>query len=303
MFEVKLSGGAPIEVEVSGAGPAVMLLVDPRPATGDRADELRRWGVDPRLGRTLCEGLRDRFRVIAVPYEAHALAHPRPDALTPDTIAADLLAIADAAGADRFACYGYSWLALAAQQLALRTGRLAALAMGGFPPLDGPYPQMLAVTAATHEMAVAAAARPREAAAAQPGTDWDSAEVTLSPAQTRQFVTLYRALEGFDDHAALARVTCPRLCFAGSADRTEYGPRWGGVVVDIAGPLRRHEAQLRAAGWSVCLLDGLDHIQAMQPQHALPVLRPWLSAVLLHAAQPVVGNEEPAPGYEIDRPE
>jgi pimeloyl-ACP methyl ester carboxylesterase len=287
MLEVKLSDGAPIEAEVSGAGPAVMLLIDPRPATGERADELRRWGVDPRLGRALCEGLQDRFRVIAVPYEAHVLAHPRPDTLTPDAIAADLLAIADAAGADRFACYGYSWLALASLQLALRTGRLTALAMGGFPPLDGPYPEMLAVTTATHELALAAAARPREAAVARPGTetDWDSAEVTLSPEQTRQFVTLYRALEGFDDHAALARVTCPRLCFAGSADRTEYGPRWGGVVVDIVGPLRRHQARLRAAGWSVRLLDGLDHMQAMQPQHALPVLRQWLSAALLPAAE------------------
>lgn len=293
MLEVRLpSNDAPIEVETFGAGPAVMLLVDPRPATGERADEMRAWGVDPQLGRTLCEGLQDRFRVIAVPYEAHVLAHPRPDTLTPDTIATDLLTIADAAGADRFACYGYSWLALAALQLALRTSRLTALVMGGFPPLDGPYPQMLAVTAATHEMALAAASRPREAAAAkprtdaaQPRTDWDSAEVTLSPTQTLQFSTLYRALEGFDDHVAFARVTCPRLCFAGSADSSEYAPRWGGVVVDMAGPLRRNEARLRAAGWSVRLLDGLDHIQAMQPQHALPVLRPWLSAALLSGTE------------------
>jgi pimeloyl-ACP methyl ester carboxylesterase len=291
MFEVELPGGASIEVDVSGAGPAVMLLVDPGPATGERADELRRWGVDPQLGRTLCEGLSDRFRVIAVPYEAHALAHPRPDTLTPDTVAADLLAVADAVGADGFACYGYSWLAVVALQLALRTDRLTALAMGGYPPLDGPYPQMLAVTTATHQLAVAAATgTATEAAATAPGTDWDgvdwdgvdweSVEVTLSPAQTRQFVTLYQALEGFDDHAAVARVTGPRLCFAGSADRIEYSPRWGGVVVDTAGLLMRHEAQLHAAGWTVCLLDGLDHTQAMQPQHVLPVLRPWLDKVL-----------------------
>jgi pimeloyl-ACP methyl ester carboxylesterase len=273
MVEVELPGGAPIEVEVSGTGPAVMLLVDPRPATGEEADELRRWGVDPRRGQALRDGLRDRFRVIAVPYEAHALARPRPDTLTPETIAADLLAIADATGAGRFACYGYSWLAVAALQLALRTDRLTALAMGGYPPLDGPYSEMLAVTTATYEMA--AGIRPRKAA--EPESEWDSAEMTLSPAQTGQFVTFYRALDGFDDHAALARVACPRLCFAGAADQIEYGERWGGVVVDIAGPVRRGEAALRAAGWTVRLLDGLDHVQAMQPQHVLPVLRPWLS--------------------------
>jgi len=276
MLKVDLPDSAPIECEVSGSGPAVMLLVDPRPVTGERADELSRWGVDPRLGRTLCDELGDRFTVIAVPYEAHALAHPRPDTLTPDVIAADLLAVADAAGADRFACYGYSWLALVCLQLALRTDRLTALAMGGYPPVDGPYREMLAVTVATHEAAVAG---PAEAAPDPDPSDWDSSEVTLSPAQTGQFVTLYRALEGFDDRAAMARVSCPRLCFAGSADRIEYGPRWGGVVVDIAGALERHEATLRAAGWAVRRLPGLDHVQAMQPPHVLPVLGPWLDAV------------------------
>src|SRR5437762_12381243 len=166
MVQVGLPGGTPIEVEVSGAGPAVMLLVDPRPAEDERAEELRRWGVDPQLGRTLCDALRDGFRVIAVPYEAHTLAHPRPDTLTPDAIAADLLAVADAIGVERFACYGYSWLALASLQLALRTDRLTALAMGGYPPLGGPYPEMLAVTVATHDLAVEAAGRTRRQAQA-----------------------------------------------------------------------------------------------------------------------------------------
>jgi pimeloyl-ACP methyl ester carboxylesterase len=276
VVEVELPGGPPIEVEVSGTGPAVMLLVDPRPVTGDRAEELRRWGVDPALGRNLTDALRDGFRVVAVPYEAYALANPRPDTLTPDAVAADLLAVADAVGVDRFACYGYSWLAVAAMQLALRTDRVTALAMGGFPPLDGPYRAMLTVTTATHEMALGT--RPRRAAEAE--TEWDSAEMTLSPAQTGQFVTLYRALESFDDDAALTRLTCPRLCFAGSADRIVYGPRWGDAVVDIAGPLQRHRERLRAAGWTVRLLDGLDHTQAMQPPQVLPVLGPWLREVL-----------------------
>lgn len=271
-----LPDGTPIEVESCGTGPAVMLLVDPRPVSPERAEELRRWGVDPQLGRTLCDGLKDRFRVLAVPYEAHVLAHPRPDTLTPDTIAADLLAVADAGGVDRFALYGYSWLALAALQVALRTDRLTGLAMGGFPPLGGPYREMLAVTTATHELAGAPRATPGNA---QDGTDWDSAEVTLSPAQTRQFVTLYQSLQGFDEPAAIGRVTCPRLCFAGTADRIEYSPRWGGVVVDIAGGVQRNEARLRAAGWTVRLLDGLDHVQAMQPPQVLPILEPWLTAI------------------------
>ena len=63
------------------------------------------------------------------------------------------MAVADAAGAGNFAYYGYSWLAVAGLQLALRTDRLSGLAMGGFPPFGGPYGAMLAVTRVAHRMA------------------------------------------------------------------------------------------------------------------------------------------------------
>lgn len=59
-------------------------------------------------------------------YEGH-LMNPQPDTLTPENIASDLFAVADAAGAGRFACYGYSWLALSRMQLAIRTDRRTAL--------------------------------------------------------------------------------------------------------------------------------------------------------------------------------
>jgi pimeloyl-ACP methyl ester carboxylesterase len=199
----------------------------------------------------------------------------QPAELTPDLIAADFLAVADAAGADRFVYYGYSWLALSGLQLALRTDRLDALVMGGYPPLGGPYAEMLAVTRATYELAAAGPAAPETNA--EPG-DWDSVDVALSTEQTRQFVTLYEALQDFDDRTA--ELTCPRLCFAGSADRIEYSERWGGVTVDIAGPLQRNRAELAARGWTVEVLDGLDHMGAMQAAAVLPVVRPWLAEVV-----------------------
>ena len=146
---------APSTVEVHGEGPTVLLPVNPRPVEGPQAEELRRWGADPALGRSLIEGLGDAFQVVAFDYEGHVLQVPKPDSLTPANLAGDLLAVADAAGADRFAYYGYSWLALAGLQLAIRSDRVAALVMGGYPPLDGPYTEMLQVTAATHELAVA----------------------------------------------------------------------------------------------------------------------------------------------------
>jgi hypothetical protein len=112
------------------------------------------------------------------------------------------------------------------------------------------------------------------AADVEPG-DWSSATVSLSAAQTRQFVTLYRALQDFDDLAAQPRVTCPRLCFVGSADEIGYGEKWGGVHI--------RRAELEALGWQVRVFDGLDHTQAMQAAQVLPMLRDWLMSRLVPA--------------------
>jgi pimeloyl-ACP methyl ester carboxylesterase len=224
--------------------------------------------------------------VVAFDYEGHVLKVPKPDTLTPANLAGDLLAVADTAGADRFAYYGYSWLAIAGLQLAVRTDRVAALAMGGFPPLDGPYAEMLQVTRATHEMAVANQASPPSPQPAgespeSPGEpDWSQVELTLTEAQTRQFVTLYQALQDFDDRAVQAQLRCPRLCFVGSADEIAYDQRWGGVQVSLAGPVIRGRAELEALGWQVRVLEGLDHMQAMQAVQVLPILRPWLLSSL-----------------------
>jgi pimeloyl-ACP methyl ester carboxylesterase len=279
-LQARLHDQSSLAVEVQGDGPPVLLAVNPQPAEGSEAEELRRWGVDPALGRTLVDGLSDAFQVVAFDYEGHVLQVPKPDTLTPANLAGDLLAVADAAGVDRFAYYGYSWLAVAGLQLAIRTDRLAGLAMGGYPPLDGPYEQMLQVTTATHEMAMANAASPPPPAApaGDPADeiDWSQVQVTLNEGQTRQFVTLYQALQGFDDRAAQAQLTCPRLCFVGSADQISYDERWGGVRVDMADPLIGRRAELEALGWEVQLLEGLDHTQAMQAAQVLPILRPWL---------------------------
>ena len=282
MPEARLHDGSTISMEVHGRGPTVLLPVNPQPVEGPQAEEMRRWGADPALGRALIDGLSDAFRVVAFDYEGQVLQVPKPDTLTPANVAGDLLAVADAAAAGRFAYYGYSWLALSGLQLAIRTDRLAALVMGGFPPLDGPYAQMLQVTTATHAMAKANSASAGSTATWQPaeessgGPDWSQVEVSLTEAQTRQFATLYQALQGFDDRAAQAQIRCPRLCFVGSADEIDYGERWGGVHVSLADPVIGRRVELEALGWQVRVLDGLDHTQAMQAAHVLPILRPWL---------------------------
>jgi len=274
--EARLHDGTAIPLHVAGSGPDVLLAVRTDPYEEATAASMRAWGADPDLGPTLVSGLSGTFRVVAVDYEGHRMASPAPSTLTPENVAADLLAIADAAGADRFAWYGYSWLALAGLQLALRTDRLWALVMGGFPPLDGPYEPMLAVTMAAHAMSAAGGGVPAsEAAEVEPG-DWDSVTVQTSEDQTRQFVTLYEALRRFDDAAALPALAIPRLCFAGSEDRIEYGPRWGDTTVRIAEPLVSRRADLERAGWDVEVLPGLDHLGAMRAEAVLPLLRAWL---------------------------
>ncbi|MFF5212890.1 alpha/beta fold hydrolase [Streptosporangium sp. NPDC000396] len=289
MPKAKLHDGSTIDVEVHGSGPTVLLPVNPQPVEGPQAEAMRKWGADPALGRSLIEGLSDAFRVVAFDYEGHALSTPKPDTLTPANVAADLLAVADTVEADRFAYYGYSWLALSGLQLAIRTDRLSALVMGGFPPVGGPYAEMLRVTMATHEMSVSAQNTPTQNTPVQdtPGPartsdepDWSSVEVSMTVAQTQQFVTLYQALQEFDDRAAQSRIGCPRLCFVGSADEIHYGDRWGGVHVSLAGPITNRREELEALGWDVRILNGLDHTQAMQAAHVLPILRPWLDSTI-----------------------
>lgn len=166
--------------------------------------------------------------------------------------------------------------------------------MGGFPPIGGPYREMLAVTTATHELATAPPAEPTatsdtavDTAVSEYGEysdasdyDWSNVDVSMSEARTRQFVTLYRNLHGFDDRAAQPGITCPRLCFVGSADTIDYGEKWGNVRVSMADAVGGSRAELESLGWEVRILDGLDHTQAMQPDAVLPVIRPWLASVL-----------------------
>jgi pimeloyl-ACP methyl ester carboxylesterase len=276
--EAVFHDGTTIRIAIQGDGPALLVPASLTPRTPAEAETMRQWGADPDLGPNLVNGLAGSNRVITADYEGHRMAHPAPDTLTPGNVAADLLAIADAADAGVFAYYGYSWLALSGLQLAIRTDRLRALVMGGFPPLDGPYKSMLAVTRAAHSASQSPGQAASPAVEVEPG-DWDSASIQTTEAQTRQFVTLYEALQDFDDFAAAVPRDLPRLAFAGADDRIDYGPKWGGVQVRIGEPLATHRGALIEAGWDVQILPGLDHLGAMHSSVVLPILTGWLRKV------------------------
>ena len=277
MPEARAHDGNTIKIEVHGQGPTLLLPVNPQPVEGLQAEQMRQFGADPALGLNLIKGLIDAFRVVVFDYEGHVFGAPKPETLTPANVASDVLAVADAAGADRFAYYGYSWLAVVGLQLALRTDRLSALVVGGWPPLNAPYAEMLRVTEASVALSAAQESPiPAESDTPDEESRWSS--TALSVDQARQFLTLYQALQGFDDRAAQTQIRCPRLCFAGSADEMQYPAQWGNVHVSIAGPIVAGRAELEGFGWDVQVLDGLDHIQAMQASQVLPILRSWLSS-------------------------
>lgn len=211
--------------------------------------------LDGYLGR-----LTDRYRVLRV--DVPSIGGSRdiaPEDLTADRVCADLLAVADAAGFDRFAYWGYSWGAAVGLQLAARTDRLTALALGGWPPLGAPYADILRATRLK-----------------QPDPEPSSMKVLRSKAQYRQWETFYASLDGWPEAESVARIACPKLLyFGGDGDLVEAG-----IPVHIASIIREHRATLEAQGWVVHELPGQGHGVCMVPELVVPPVRAFLDQVL-----------------------
>lgn len=261
--------------------PTIMLPGAKKSVYGQEADNLRLWGVDPELGKHFIEGLVDKFQVLYFDYEGHRLQHPSPENLTPENLVKDLLTIADEMNVKMFSYFGYSWLALVGLQLAIRTARLESLIMGGFPPLDGPYKEMMVVTNKTYEQALYnqnSSVIKDDAHINPEQVDWENIEVQIDTNQTKQFVTMYKNLMEFDDRDIQPKLVIPRLAFAGEKDTIVYGENFGSVTVDIIGVLQKNKQELEHLGWDIDILKGndMDHTKAMQPITVLPLIKQWL---------------------------
>lgn len=205
--------------------------------------------------------LADAYRICLVDHPSIGRsADIAPEDLTADRVCADLLSVADAAGFDRFAYFGYSWSGAVGLQLAARTDRLSALAIGGWPPLEAPY---AAIHAATCD----------RIADVPP-----SAMVILRSAdQYRQWSTFYDSLAGWDEAAAVASIACPRfVIFGGDGDLVESGH-----AVPIASTIRRTRPQLAALGWEVVELPGHGHDVVLRHDLIAPPLRRFLDREML----------------------
>ncbi|MBU5351657.1 alpha/beta hydrolase [Paenibacillus barcinonensis] len=280
---IKLMDESELKVGLVGNSdsPTIMLPVAKESVYGQEAENLKLWGVDPESGKHFIEGLMDKFQIIYFDYEGHRLQNPNPDNLTPEHIVKDLLTIADEMDVKKFSYYGYSWLALVGLQLAIRTDRLESLIMGGFPPIEGPYQEMMVVTSKTYEQALDKQNSPdiKEHDHMNPEkVDWDNIQVKIDTNQTKQFVTMYENLMDFDDRDIQHKLSIPRLAFAGEKDTIVYGENFGSVTVDIIGILQKNKQALEHLGWDIEIIKGndMDHTKAMQPVTVVSLIRRWL---------------------------
>lgn len=204
--------------------------------------------------------LTDRYRVLRVDYPSIGGSRDiAPEDLTADRVCADLLAVASAAGFDRFAYWGYSWGAAVGLQLAARTDRLSALVLGGWPPLGAPYDDLLRATRLK-----------------QADPEPSSMKVLRSKDQYRQWEAFYASLQGWPEAESVARIACPKLLYFGAdGDLVEAG-----IPVRIASIIREHRATLEAQGWLVHELPGQGHGVCMVPELVVPPVRAFLDRTL-----------------------
>ena len=205
--------------------------------------------VFERQPRGYYDPLTDHYRVVVI---ADAGADNSPAniaSLTADRLCADILAVADAAGVDRFAWFGFSFGSVVGLQLASRTNRLSALVCGGWPPLGGQYAETLAYVEAE-------AAQGRATAA----------------------LTFYRSIRGWPEREAVSKFTCPRLAFAGNKDEFVAGPA---TRMRIGPLIAAHQAELERMGWTVQLIDGFGHELGGRPDVIMPILRRFLDPLLV----------------------
>ena len=201
--------------------------------------------------------LGSKFRLIFIEYPG---SEPKLYTLTPSAVARDYLAIADAAGARKFAYAGFSWGCVTGLQLALRTDRMTALVCGGFPVMDGIYEDMLTTTRTM-------AGGP----ATLYGLQFDS------PENGRQFLTYYEGLQSFDDRSIQGALDIPRLNWIGDQDL----PTLNGKPLTHMGELiMRNRPDLEAAGWDVRIIPGKNHLDGGAPDVQAPLIDEWLSKVL-----------------------
>lgn len=243
----ELSG---VYYETHGDGPTVLVGL---PFFASQTEILGQEATVPK--DDLCAALSG-FRLVFMDYPSIGGSRDiSPDALNVTRVCADILKVADHAGAERFAWFGYSWSAAVGLQLASRSARICALAIGGWPPLNAPYPAILA--ASLDKIGKVEAS---------------SMKVLRSADQYKQWSVFYKSIEDWDEASAVSAISCPKLLFFGErGDLTEAG-----YDVPIATRCRENRPALEAQGWRVHEIPGLGHEVGMRADLVCAVVAPFL---------------------------
>lgn len=175
-----------------------------------------------------------------------------------ETEIADLHAVADAAGVGDFVLAGYSGMAALAGFLVVASERAVGLMVGGF-PLLADYDYWLGWVEGARS------------AFLQAGLPDKANEHHIG-------ILMYREWAARDDTAALAALKGPKIVWYGTLDGEPECRMYNYVSGSaIARRIREHSTQLRAVGFDVIELEGLDHIAGLATADQVA---PRLSAAL-----------------------
>jgi len=234
--------------------------------------------------RSFIDGLGEHYKLVIFDYPRGVGQSERKEGdLTADTVASDYLTIADAAGVDRFVALGYSWSANAALQVAIRTPRCAGVAIGGWPPLSGPYEALLDFMTKSNGGL----------------SGWVMRTITrnkiircLIPKNKRTALTnaanmmesvanYYKSVVGqWNEEEEIAKLTKgPRITYFGSDDN---GAPNHNLVVPLAENNRKRKDDLERLGWRVVEIPGYDHETLMQDSSGMKKI----SSLLLNELEP-----------------
>ncbi len=231
--------GARIAYETFGAGPAVILL--------HGGGQTRQAWIEPGYPARLA----DRFQVIAMDVRGNGESDgPRaPAAYARQRICADVLAVADACGAERFALVGYSMGGNMGRYLAAmsrRVERFVLIGVGFGPGASGAFRERLQAMLAPFAPVLAAPDDPVAVDALPEPQQAQWADPRMGP-----LIPLFRALM---DYPPLEPedLPCPTLWLVG-----------GGNEVGALDEVTRLKDRLPATKVSVEIVGRLDHAQEL----------------------------------------
>ena len=187
----------------------------------------------------------DKYKLLMsdYPHLESAVKNQNATPMTVENVCQDYLALANAAGMDRFAAAGYSWGGNSVLQLATRSSRVAAVAVGGWPVIDGPYEILLQTVEKLH----------RESP--------DKPEIG-------RFISYYKSLQGWAERTEVAKLTCPRLNYIDIGD---------GDDTDFIGRFLKNRKTIQDLGWETAEVNsGNGHPGGLMPDIACPVIRTFL---------------------------